>query len=103
MGMDVILVEMKVGSGRSIVRPFVDQPGGISLGDCERFSRRFSVVLDVEDWIPFSYILEVLSPGLDRPLVEEKSFERFAGKTCRVRTRVPLAGQRNVKGKFLGV
>jgi len=103
MGMDVILVEIKVGSGRSIVRTFVDQPGGISLGDCERFSRRFSVVLDVEDWIPFSYILEVSSPGLDRPLVKEKDFERFAGKTARVRTRVPLEGQRNFKGKLLGV
>ncbi len=103
MGMEVILVELKVGSGRSIVRTFIDQPGGISLGDCERFSRRFSVVLDVEDWIPFSYILEVSSPGLDRPLVKEKDFERFAGKTARVRTRVPLEGQRNFKGKLLGV
>ena len=103
MGMEVILVEIKAGGGRSIVRTFIDRPEGISLDDCERFSRRFSTVLDVEDRIPFSYILEVSSPGLDRPLLKEKDFERFAGQTARLRTRAPLEGQRNFRGKLLGV
>ncbi len=103
LGMEVILVEIKGGGSRSIVRTFIDQPGGISLADCERFSKRFSVILDVEDWIPFSYTLEVSSPGLDRPLVQEKDFQRFAGKAASVRTRSPLEGQRNFKGTILGV
>lgn len=101
MGMDVILVEVKGGGSRSIVRIFLDQPSGISLDDCERFSKRFSVVLDVEDWIPFSYVLEVSSPGLDRPLVKEQDFVRFTGKEARVRTRTPLGGQRNFRGRIL--
>ncbi len=103
MEMEVVLVEIKGGGNRSIVRVYIDKAGGVSLNDCERFSKRFSVVLDVEDCIPFSYILEVSSPGLDRPLVKEADFIRFAGRSARVRTRLPLEGQRGFKGKILGV
>ncbi len=103
MEMEVVLVEIKGGGNRSIVRIYIDKPGGVSLSDCERFSKRFSVVLDVEDSIPFSYILEVSSPGLDRPLVKEADFIRFAGRGARVRTRLPYEGQRSFKGKILGV
>jgi ribosome maturation factor RimP len=103
MGMEVVLVEVKGDGNRSIVRAYIDQPSGITLDDCERFSRRFSVSLDVEDWIPFSYILEVSSPGVNRPLVKESDFRRFAGKEAKVRTRLPLAGQKNFRGKIIGV
>ncbi len=101
MGMEVVLVEIK-GGGRSIIRVYIDQAGGVSVDDCERFSKRFSVLLDVEDCIPFSYVLEVSSPGLDRPLVREADFQRFAGKQAKVRTSQPLQGQRNFRGKILG-
>lgn len=101
MGMEVILLEIK-GGGRSIVRVFLDQPGGVSLDDCERFSKRFSVLLDVEDCIPFSYVLEVSSPGLDRPLVRESDYNRFSGQRARLRTRQPVQGQRNFQGRLLG-
>ena len=102
MGMEVVLTEVKGSGNRSVLRVFIDQPGGISLDDCERFSKRFSVLLDVEDWIPFSYVLEVSSPGLDRPLIKETDFQRFAGKSAKIRTRLPLQGQRSFKGKILG-
>ncbi|NWG14256.1 MAG: ribosome maturation factor RimP [Acidobacteria bacterium] len=101
MGMQVVLAEIK-GGGRSVVRVYIDKPGGISLDDCEHFSRRFSVLLDVEDCIPFSYVLEVSSPGLDRPLVREEDFIRFAGKRARLRMRQPVDGQRNFRGRLLG-
>jgi ribosome maturation factor RimP len=101
MGMEVVLVEIKGGGNRSIVRVFIDQPQGVTLGDCERFSKRFAVLLDVEDWIPLSYVLEVSSPGLNRPLIKEVDFQRFAGKNAKVRTRLPLEGQRSFKGKIL--
>jgi ribosome maturation factor RimP len=103
MGMELVLAEVKGGGNRSIVRTFIDQPGGISLDDCERFSKRFSVVLDVEDCIPVTYILEVSSPGLDRPLVKEADYRRFTGRIAKVRTRLPLEGQRSFKGTILGV
>jgi ribosome maturation factor RimP len=103
MGMEVVLVEVRGDGSRSIVRAYIDQPNGVTLDDCERFSKRFSVSLDVEDWIPFSYVLEVSSPGVNRPLVKESDFRRFAGKEARVRTRLPIAGQKNFKGKIIGV
>ena|SRR5687767_4086516 len=103
MGMEIVLVEVKGGGQRSIVRIFIDQPGGVSLADCERFSKRFSVALDVEDWIELSYVLEVSSPGLDRPLVKEQDFARFSGKNVKVRLRAVLEGQRTYKGKLLGI
>ena len=103
MGMEVVLVEIKGDGNRSVLRTFIDQPTGISLDDCERFSRRFSISLDVEDWIPFSYTLEVSSPGVNRPLVKESDFVRFCGQNAKVRTRIPLEGQRNFKGKIVGV
>jgi ribosome maturation factor RimP len=99
--MDVVLVELK-GGGRPIVRVYVDQPGGISLDDCERFSKRLSVLLDVEDCISTSYVLEVTSPGLDRPLMREADFAKFAGKRARLRMRAPIEGQRNFQCRILG-
>jgi ribosome maturation factor RimP len=100
MGMEVVLVEIKGDGNHSVVRAFIDQHGGISLDDCERFSKRFSVSLDVEDWIPFSYVLEVSSPGVNRPLVKETDFLRFRGSNAKVRTRIPLEGQRNFRGRI---
>ena len=103
MELEVILVEIKGDGNRSIVRTYIDKPSGVTLDDCERFSKRFSVTLDVEDWIPFSYILEVSSPGVNRPLVKEADFQRYCGKDAKVRTRSPLAGQSNFKGKIVSV
>ncbi len=102
MGFEVVLVEIRGGGNRPIVRTYIDRSGGVTLADCERFSKRLSVLLDVEDWIPYSYTLEVSSPGLDRPLVKEEDFQRFAGKNARMRTRRPLEGQKNFKGRILG-
>jgi ribosome maturation factor RimP len=103
MGMEIVLLEIKGDGNNSVVRTYIDQPGGISLDDCERFSKRFSLSLDVEDWIPFSYVLEVSSPGVNRPLVKEADFQRFCGNNAKVRTRYPIEGQRNFKGKIVGV
>jgi ribosome maturation factor RimP len=103
MGMEVVLVEIKGGGNQAIVRAFIDRPGGVSLDDCERFSKRFSVSLDVEDWIPFSYVLEVSSPGINRPLIKESDFQRFCGQNAKVRTKIPIEGQRNFKGRIAGV
>jgi len=103
MAMELVLVEVKGSGNRSVVRTFIDQPGGITLDDCERFSRRLSVSLDVEDWIPSRYTLEVSSPGIDRPLVKESDFERFCGKNATVQTRMPMDGRKNFKGRIADV
>jgi ribosome maturation factor RimP len=103
MGMQVVLTEIKGGGSRSIVRVYIDTPAGVTLDECERFSKRFSVSLDVEDWIPWSYVLEVSSPGLNRPLRKEADFQRFQGKKAKVHTRTPLDGQKNFRGTILGI
>jgi ribosome maturation factor RimP len=100
LGIEVILVEIRGGGGRSVVRVFLDQAGGITLGDCERFSKRLAVLLDVEDCVPFSYALEVSSPGIDRPLVKASDYERFSGKNATVHTKLPIEGQRRFKGRI---
>ncbi|MBM3788842.1 MAG: ribosome maturation factor RimP [Acidobacteria bacterium] len=101
MGMEVVLVELRGSGGRSVLRIYIDRPGGVNLEDCERFSKRVSVLLDVEDPVPHSYVLEVSSPGLDRPLVREEDFRRFLGKRAKVRTRVATEGRRNYQGRIL--
>jgi len=103
MEMEIVLVEIKGDENRSVVRAYIDKPAGVTLDDCEKYSKRFSVALDVEDWITFSYVLEVSSPGINRPLVKKADFERFAGKEAKVKTRRPVDGQRNFKGKISDV
>ena len=103
LSMEVVLVEIKNEGGRTIVRVYIDQPRGITLEDCERFSKRFSTAMDVEDFVPFAYVLEVSSPGVNRPLVKESDFRRFMGENARVRTHRPIEGQRNFKGRIIDV
>jgi ribosome maturation factor RimP len=76
-----------LGAGRKkIVKVFIDKEGGVSIGDCERMSRGLETLLDVEDIFPAAYMLEVSSPGLDRPLTQMKDFERSIGKLAKVIT-----------------
>lgn len=75
----------------------------MTLDDCEKVSRTVSALLDVDD--PFSgrYMLEVSSPGIDRPLVKAMDYVRFAGFDAKVETLVPLNSRRRFKGKILGL
>jgi len=101
--MEVVLVEIKGDGNRSIIRAYIDKPNGVTLDDCEQFSKRYSVLLDVEDLIPFSYTLEISSPGVNRPLLKESDFQRFCGKDARILIRRPIEGQKNFRGKIVGV
>lgn len=69
---------------RTVLRIFVDRPGGILLEECASVSRELSQLLDDADLIPHRYTLEVSSPGLDRPLVTETDFRRRLGEVVRV-------------------
>ncbi len=79
--------------------------GDISHADCERISQQLSVILDVENLIegPAGYVLEVSSPGLDRPLRKPVDFERFAGRLARVTTSEPIGEQKFFEGRLAGV
>jgi ribosome maturation factor RimP len=102
-GYELVELEFKGGGKNSLLRVFVDHPAGISHQDCELVSEQLGTVLDVEDLIPFSYTLEVSSPGLDRKLVKDSDYTRFAGKLAKIQTRVPLQNQKTFKGRLRGL
>ena len=82
----------------------LDQLAWVTHEDCERFSRDFGTVIDVEDLVPGSeYTLEVSSPGLDRKLVTRADYERFQASPVKIRTFTPVAGNRHWLGKLTEV
>lgn len=102
-GYELVEFELKRGGKNGILRVFIDTPAGISHKDCELVSEQLGTVLDVEDLIPFSYTLEVSSPGLDRKLVKDSDYTRFEGKLAKVQTRVPLQNQKTFRGRLRGL
>lgn len=89
--------------GSMTARVFIDKPGGVSHADCEAVSREMSAILDTDDVVPYAYILEVSSPGLERGLYSIEDFVRFAGSAAKVKTRASVNGQRNFRGKIIAV
>ncbi len=75
----------------------------MTVEDCASISREISAILDVEDPISGAYALEVSSPGIDRPLVRLKDFERYAGFEARVDMNFLVEGRKKFKGKLLGI
>jgi len=80
------------------LRAYIDKEGGITVDDCEIISRKLGDWLDEEDFISDSYILEVSSPGLGRPLKKERDFVRSVGKDVEVRLYKPLNKQKEYTG-----
>src|SRR5881392_4485814 len=102
-GYELVEAELKGAGNNSVLKIFIDAPTGISHHDCELLSEQVGTVLDVEDPIPYSYTLEVSSPGLDRKLVKESDYTRFDGKLARVQTRIPLNQQKVFRGRLQGL
>jgi ribosome maturation factor RimP len=99
--LDVELFDIELsGRDKLLLRITIDKEGGVTLNDCERFSRSLEAVLDVEDPIPVSYTLEVSSPGLDRPLRELKDFEKNVGKLARIITVEKIEDQNLFIGRI---
>ena len=97
-GFEVVEVEWR-GSGRGLLRIFVDKPGGVLLDDCAAVSRQVSTILDAEDVVPGgAYQLEVSSPGLDRKLIRPIDYQRFAGSKVKVKLKAPLDGRQQFTG-----
>ncbi|HUR96472.1 MAG TPA: ribosome maturation factor RimP [Pyrinomonadaceae bacterium] len=93
-----------VGSKRNMtVRIYIDKPEGVTLEDCSTVSRAIEDVIDADDFIPSPYVLEVSSPGLERPLFSIQDFERFIGKKAKVKTSDAIDGQANFNGRIVAV
>ncbi len=97
-GFELVDVEYVKEGGTWYLRAYIDKPGGIAVDDCELVSRAFSDILDEKDYIEDSYIFEVSSPGLGRPLKKEKDFKRSLGEEVEIRTYRAVDKQKEFVG-----
>lgn len=108
LGFELVELERTGAKGRPVFRVRIDRPGavpgeGVGLDDCARVSRALEEYLDAQEQIPANYVMEVSSPGVERPLVRPRDFERFAGREVTVKGYGPLAGRgRRLQGELLG-
>lgn len=98
LGFELVDVEYVKEGGTWYLRAYIDKPGGITVDDCESVSRRFSDILDEKDYIADSYVFEVSSPGLGRPLRKEKDFRRSIGEEVEIRTYRAIEHQKEFTG-----
>lgn len=101
-GLELVHTEIAGPEGHPVVRVFIDKPGGVTHKDCSEVSIQMGTILDVEDFIHSAYTLEVSSPGLERGLYKRSDYERFMGHSAKLRTRRPISGQRNFRGRIIG-
>ena len=102
LGLSLWDVEFLREGGRWVLRILIDHPGGVSIQNCEDMSRAIDPILDEVDPIEQSYVLQVSSAGLERPLKRPSDFERFMGARIEVRLYSPLDGRKEFEGNLTG-
>jgi len=103
LGFELVDLEYRREPAGWTLRLYIDKMGGVGLQDCERMSREFGTVLEVEDPIPHRFNLEVSSPGLNRPLGKASDYLAANGKLVRLVTNQPFDGQRHFTGRLISV
>ena len=105
LGLDVVRVRLMTGSKRQRLQIMAERPSDhdISVEQCAKLSRAVSEVFDAADPIPGEYMLEVSSPGIDRPLTRPIDFELFDGFEARLETDRMIEGRKRFKGMLAGV
>ncbi len=104
LGYDLVRVKMsQVGRPTLQIMAERRDGAGTTIDDCAKISRAVSTLLDVESPLPGNYMLEISSPGIDRPLVRPGDFARFAGREVKITTRNPIEGRKRFRGRLLGM
>ncbi|MBO8137053.1 MAG: ribosome maturation factor RimP [Desulfotomaculum sp.] len=103
MNLELVEVEFVKEGAQWYLRVYIDKPGGVDLDDCQAVSERLDKILDEKDPIPHSYILEVSSPGIERPLKKDEDFQRFSGRLVAVSTYTPINGTKKFTGQLQGL
>lgn len=98
LGVYVVDVSSKKEDSQRYLRIFIDKEGGVSLDDCEAFSRRIEPVLDEKDPIAEAYSLEVSSPGADRKLETDREFNYYTGREVDVKLYKAIDGKKEFSG-----
>jgi len=99
-GTELVDIEYRRESRGWVLRLYIDKEGGVTLDDCTRVSQEVGRSLDVEEFIPNPYTLEVSSPGLDRPLQRDKDFLKYRGFRVNLRLREKIDGRRHFCGEL---
>ena len=109
MGVDLVLGTFAREHGGKVLRLFIERKGatpekgsGVDLGLCAAVSREVGAALEIDDLVDGAYNLEVSSPGIERPLVQPRDYERFAGRVASVTTKGPVEGRRKFRGTIRG-
>lgn len=108
LGYELVELERAGSKSRPILRVRIDRPGsspgeGVTVDDCARVSRSLEAWLDDDETVSDRYLLEVSSPGIERPLVRARDFERFVGREVAIKTSQKLPnGSKRVEGELIG-
>jgi ribosome maturation factor RimP len=104
LGYDLVRVQI-LDEGTKTLQIMVDRldEANLTVDDCSVISKEISVIIDINDPIGENYLLEVSSPGIDRPLLRFKDFEKYAGFHARVDMSIALEGRKKFKGKLTGI
>lgn len=101
LGYELVEVEYRKEGPDWVLRCFIDNETGIGIEDCQRFSEALDKVLDEQDPIPGKYLLEVSSPGLERPLKKDRDFLRFAGNRVELKLVKAFNNQKTYRGELI--
>jgi ribosome maturation factor RimP len=105
LGLEVVDASFHRAPRGGALRITIDAPGppGVTIEDCQRFSGAFERILDEQDVIEGGYVLEVSSPGIDRPIETDDDIRRNTGRRVEIATREPVEGSRSFRGVLLGL
>lgn len=102
-GLELVNVEYLKEGAHWYLRLYIDKDGGVDMDDCAAISQVVSEMLDQKNPIPQAYMLEVSSPGLERPLKKEEDFVRFQGSLVMVHTTTQFQGYKKFSGNLVGL
>lgn len=101
IGFELIDVEYLSMHGKWVLRLYIDKEGGVTIDDCAYVSNELGDLIDIKNIINHEYVLEVSSPGLNRPLRRKKDFLGAIGEKAKIRTIKPIEGRRNFTGRIM--
>jgi ribosome maturation factor RimP len=99
-GLELVHIDYHKQGRGYLLRIDIDKDGGVTLDDCQLVSQQLSTWLDVQDSIPIEYELQVSSPGLDRKFYKDSDYQKFLGRTVRVKTKKAIRGLHVIVGKL---
>jgi ribosome maturation factor RimP len=103
MGYSLVRVRLS-GANRPVLQIMAERTDGLmDVDDCAKLSRAISAAFEEDDPIDSDYVLEVSSPGIDRPLTRRRDFEAYAGHEARIELKAPIEGRKRIRGTLKGL